>query len=288
MSASATTWPPTPGTVLSRTGSSTPRISPSGSAPAANMNGVAARRRWPAPSPVLRSARPGSRRPPPSRPGSGSDCADGTVPCIEFCRALDVLPGTALTILMVMRARCESGTGFNVVLDIVVPRAFDGPVARNDLSWLVGLGRRRALGAARHQRRRRLQQVLGELPLAGKQLLGEVVGAGHGALWLRLQQVLGELPLAGKQLLGEVVSAGQGVFWPGQLVREGHTDGRQLGKIVRKRRINGRQLRTGCPDGFGQVPDHGDHGLLALTDDGQELFLAGGASHCLGLLVSFC
>ena len=55
--------------------------------------------------------------------------------------ALDVLPGTALTMLMVMRARRESGTGFDVVLDIVVPRAFDGPVARNDLAWLVGLGR---------------------------------------------------------------------------------------------------------------------------------------------------
>ena len=67
--------------------------------------------------------------------------AEGAVPCIEFCHALDVLPGTALTMLMVMRARCESGTGFDVVLDIVVPRAFDGPVARNDLAWLVGLGR---------------------------------------------------------------------------------------------------------------------------------------------------
>ena len=188
---------------------------------------------------------------------------------------------------MMMRAWCESGTGFNVVLDIVVPRAFDGPVAGNDLAWLVGLGRRRALGAARYQRRRRLQQVLGELPLAGKQLLGEVVSASHGALWLRLQQVLGELPLAGKQLLAEFVGAGHGVLWPGQLVREGHTDGRRLGKIVRERRINGRQLRTGRPDGFCQVPDRGDHGLLALTDDGQELFLAGGASHCLGLLVSF-
>src|SRR5271165_6749301 len=94
----------------------------------------------------------------------------------------------------------------------VVPRAFDGPVARNDLAWLVSLGRRRALGAARRQRRRRLQQVLGELPLAGKQLLGEVVGAGYGALW------------------------------PRQLVRERHADGRRLGKIVRERRINGRQL----------------------------------------------
>ena len=116
-----------------------------------------------------------------------------TVPCIEFCHALDVLPGTALTMLMVMRARCESGTGFDVVLDIMVPRAFDDPVARNDLAWLVGLGRRR----------RGLQQVLGELPLVGKQLLGEVVGAGYGALWLRLQQVLGELPLAGEQLLAK-------------------------------------------------------------------------------------
>jgi hypothetical protein len=70
-----------------------------------------------------------------------NDRAEGTVPCIEFCHALDVLPGTALTMLVVMRARCESGTGFDVVLDIVVPRAFDGPVARNDLAWLVGLGR---------------------------------------------------------------------------------------------------------------------------------------------------
>ena len=73
-----------------------------------------------------------------------SDCtegAEGTVPCIEFCHALDVLPGTALTMLMVMRARWESGTGFDVVLDIVVPRALDCPVARNDLAWLVGLGR---------------------------------------------------------------------------------------------------------------------------------------------------
>jgi hypothetical protein len=70
-----------------------------------------------------------------------SDRAEGTVPCIEFCHALDVLPGTALTMLVVMRARRESGTGFDVVLDIVVPCAFDGPVARNDLAWLVGLGR---------------------------------------------------------------------------------------------------------------------------------------------------
>ena len=65
----------------------------------------------------------------------------GTVPRIESCHALDVLPGTALTMLMVMRARWESATGFDVVLDIVVPRAFDCPVARNDLAWLVGLGR---------------------------------------------------------------------------------------------------------------------------------------------------
>jgi hypothetical protein len=186
---------------------------------------------------------------------------------------LDVLPGTALAVLMVMTARCEPGAGFDVVLDIVVPRAFDGPVARNDLAWLVRLGRRRALGAAWHQRRRRLQQVLGELPLAGQQVLGEVVGAGHGTLRFCLQQVLGELPLAGQQVLGEVVGAGHGALWAGQLVREGHADRRQL--------------RAGCPDGFGQVPDRGDHGLLALTDDGQELFLAGGASHCLGLLVSF-
>ncbi len=70
-----------------------------------------------------------------------SDRAEGTVPCIEFCHALDVLPGTALTMLMVMIARWESGTGFDVVLEIVVPRAFVCPVARNDLAWLVGLGR---------------------------------------------------------------------------------------------------------------------------------------------------
>jgi hypothetical protein len=47
---------------------------------------------------------------------------------------------------MVMRARRESGTGCDVVLDIVVPRAFDGPVARNDLARLVGLGGRSAVG----------------------------------------------------------------------------------------------------------------------------------------------
>src|SRR5512140_3995337 len=93
---------------------------------------------------------------------------------------------------MVMTAWCEPGTGFDLVLDIVVPRAFDGPVARNDLAWLVGLGRRRALGAAWHQRRRRRQQVLGELPLAGQQALGEVVGAGHGALWPGQQLGLGD------------------------------------------------------------------------------------------------
>jgi hypothetical protein len=33
--------------------------------------------------------------------------------------ALDVLPGAALTVLVVMRARCEPGTGFDVVLDVV-------------------------------------------------------------------------------------------------------------------------------------------------------------------------
>lgn len=60
---------------------------------------------------------------------------------IEFCGVLYVLPGTALAMLMVVTARGESGTGFDVVLDIVVQRAFDGPVARNDLPWLVGLGR---------------------------------------------------------------------------------------------------------------------------------------------------
>ena len=98
--------------------------------------------------------------------------AEGTVPWIESCGALDVLPGTALAVLVVVTAWRESGTGFDLVLDIVVPCAFDGPVARNDLAWLVGLGRRRAVGAAWHQRRRRLQQVLGELPSAGKQLLG--------------------------------------------------------------------------------------------------------------------
>ena len=182
--------------------------------------------------------------------------------------AATILPLTGAEVLMVMRARCESGTGFDVVLDIVVPRACDGPVARNDLAWLVGLGGRRALGGARHQRRRRLQQVLGELPLAGKQLLGKVIGAGHGALWLGLQQVLGELPLAGKQLLAEFVGAGHGVLWPGQLVREGHTDGRQLG--------------TGCPDGSGQVPDHGDHGLLALTRIGPYMKSSGAAARRLG------
>ena len=96
--------------------------------------------------------------------------------------------------LVVVTAGREPGTGFDVVLDIGVPCALDGPVAGNDLAWLVGLGRRRARGAAWHQRRRRRQQVLGELPLAGQQLLGEVVGAGHGALGLGLQQVLGELP----------------------------------------------------------------------------------------------
>src|SRR5258708_1585606 len=54
---------------------------------------------------------------------------------------------------------------------------------------LAGLLRRR--GRTRGQQRRRgLEQVLGELPLAGQQLLGEVVGARHDVL--RRGQLVGE------------------------------------------------------------------------------------------------
>jgi hypothetical protein len=81
-----------------------------------------------APEPVL-TRRPLARG---AQDGRTGDMADVTR---HRLAVLDVLPGTALAVLMVMGARRESGTGFHVVLDVVVPRAFDGPVAGNDLAW---------------------------------------------------------------------------------------------------------------------------------------------------------
>jgi len=63
---------------------------------------------------------------------TSSDCTYDEVPCIEFWSVLDVLPGTALAMLAVVAAGRESGPGLDVVLDLGVPRAFDGPVAGND------------------------------------------------------------------------------------------------------------------------------------------------------------
>ena len=116
----------------------------------------------------------------------------------EFCHALGgVFPVAVIAMLMVMKKTVQIGSGFDVALDIVVQRAFDGPVARNDLAWLICLSQQARSRRGQAPVVRCLQQVLGELP-AGWQagLLGEVVGAGHGTLWLRLQQVLGEAPAA--------------------------------------------------------------------------------------------
>src|SRR4029077_11909856 len=55
-------------------------------------------------------------------------------------------------------------------------------------------------------------------------LAGLVLGRGQG-----LHHVLGELALAGQQLLGEVVRVGHDLLRLGQLVGERHVHGRQLG-----------------------------------------------------------
>src|SRR6476646_9812438 len=59
-------------------------------------------------------------------------------------------------------------------------------------------------------------------------LLGAVLGA-RGQRARRLEDFLGELALAGQELLGEVVGAGHDLFRLGQLVRERQVDRGDLG-----------------------------------------------------------
>src|SRR5580693_2328003 len=84
-------------------------------------------------------------------------------------------------------------------------------------SWLSQTIVRGSAGFPVLPRRGFLVALLGGLGLA-------VLGRGQG-----LHHVLGELALAGQQLLGEVVRVGHDLFRLGQLVGERHVHGRQLG-----------------------------------------------------------
>src|SRR5438552_8980769 len=107
-------------------------------------------------------------------------------------------------------------------------------------------------------------------------LLGAVLGA-RGQRARRLEDFLGELALAGQELLGEVVGAGHDLFRLGQLVRERHVDRGELGGDG----LDG--LDPGLDRVDGDLLALADDGQELVL----EFLLGAGVGHCLCLPVGF-